>query len=67
MSLRDFLNKHVLITLKDGKKVEGIITDILNYENDEESLFYTQLQVRVDADDYRNIYIGEIDKIGEII
>ncbi len=67
MSLKDFLNKHVLITLKDGKKVEGIVTDILNYEDDEETLFYTQLQVRVDAFDYRNIYLGEIDKIGEIV
>lgn len=67
MQLMDFLHKHVLITLRDGKKIEGIITEILNYENDEEALFYTQLQVRVEANDYRNIYLGEIDKIGEIL
>ncbi len=66
MSLEDFLHKHVLIELKDGTNVEGIIIDINNIDNYEDSIFYTTLNIRVDYNDYRLIYINEIDTIGEV-
>lgn len=66
MSVEDFLHKHVLIELKDGTNVEGIIIDINNIDNYEDSIFYTTLNIRVDYNDYRLIYINEIDTIGEV-
>lgn len=66
MRLEDFLNKHVILELKDGTTVEGIIININDVDNDEDSIFYTTINIRVDYDDYRLIYINEIDTIGEI-
>lgn len=66
MSVENFLHKHVLIELKDGTNVEGIIIDINNIDNYEDSIFYTTLNIRVDYNDYRLIYINEIDTIGEV-
>lgn len=66
MSLEDFLHKHVLIELKDGTNVEGIIIDINDIDNYEDSIFYTTINIRVDYNDYRLIYINEIDTIGEV-
>lgn len=66
MSLEDFLHKHVFIELKDGTNVEGIIIDINDIDNYEDSIFYTTINIRVDYNDYRLIYINEIDTIGEV-
>lgn len=66
MEVDEFLHKHVLIELKDGTNVEGIVIDIHRTDNYEDSIFYTTLNVRVDYNDYRLIYINEIDAIGEV-
>lgn len=66
MNIDEFLHKHVLIELKDGTNVEGIIIDIHHIDNYEDSIFYTTLNIRVDYNDYRLIYINEVDTIGEV-
>jgi len=66
MGIDDFLHKHVLIELKDGTNVEGIVIDVNHTEISEEDIFYTTLNIRVDYNDYRLIYINEIDTIGEV-
>lgn len=66
MEIDEFLHKHVLIELKDGTNVEGIVIDIHQTDNYEDSIFYTTLNIRVDYNDYRLIYINEIDTIGEV-
>ena len=66
MGIDDFLHKHVLIELKDGTNVEGIVIDVHHTEISEEDIFYTTLNMRVDYNDYRLIYINEIDTIGEV-
>ncbi len=66
MEIDEFLHKHVLIELKDGTNVEGIIIDINRTEILDDSIFYTTLNIRVDYNDYRLIYINEIDTIGEV-
>ena len=66
MEINEFLHKHVMIELKDGTNVEGIVIDINQIDNYEDSIFYTTLNIRVDYNDYRLIYINEIDTIGEV-
>lgn len=66
MKLEDFLNKHVILELKDGTIIDGIIVNINDVDNYEDSIFYTTINIRVDYNDYRLIYVNEIDTIGEI-
>ncbi len=66
MVLEDFLHKHVIVYLKDGGIIEGIVVEINDVDNYEDSIFYTTINIRVDYNDYRLIYINEIDSIGEI-
>lgn len=67
MELEDFLSKYVIIELKDGDHVEGILVDIKDYENREEESVYTSLVIRVDDNDYKVIYLNEIETLGELI
>lgn len=67
MKLEDFLNKYIIVEKKDGKKVEGILVDILNQEESEESIGYISLVIRVDDNKFKNIHLIEIENIGEII
>lgn len=64
MKLEDFLNKHVIITLKDGEMLEGILTNIYDYEDKLDSLYYTTIQIRINEDEYTSLGLIEIDKIG---
>ncbi len=66
MVLEDFLHKHVIVNLKDGAIIEGIVVEINDVDNYEDSIFYTTISIRVDYNDYRLVYINEIDTIGEV-
>lgn len=66
MVLEDFLHKHVIVNLKDGAIIEGIVVEINDVDNYEDSIFYTTISIRVDFNDYRLVYINEIDTIGEV-
>ncbi len=66
MVLEDFLHKHVIVNLKDGDIIEGIVVEINDVDNYEDSIFYTTISIRVDFNDYRLVYINEIDTIGEV-
>lgn len=66
MVLEDFLHKHVIVNLKDGVIIEGIVVEINDVDNYEDSIFYTTISIRVDYNDYRLVYINEIDTIGEV-
>lgn len=66
MNLEDFINKHILVTLKDGTLVEGILIEIKDVDDIPNSIFYTMLIIRVELNDYKTIYINEVESIGEI-
>ena len=66
MEIDEFLHKHVLIELKDGTNVEGIVIDIHHTETPEDFIFYTTLNIRIDYNNYQLIYANEIDTIGEV-
>lgn len=66
MGLNDFEGKHIIVNLKDGEVVEGILVEIKDVDDEINSIYYTTLNIRVDTDNYRVIYINEIDTIGEV-
>lgn len=66
MKLEDFLNKYIIIEKRDGKKVKGILMDIRNHDEGEESVGYTTLVLRIDGKNYKNVYLIEVDSIGEV-
>ena len=65
MDLKDLINKYIQVELRDGKKVKGILTDVKDM--DDGDYFYTAQQIRVKEDDYRLIYMIEVDSLGEIV
>ena len=65
MDLKDLINKYILVELRDGKKIKGILTDVKDM--DDGDYFYTALQIRVKEDDYQLIYMIEVDSLGEIV
>lgn len=67
MKLEDFLNKTVILELKDGSEVTGILMEIKDIDDKVEEIYETRLIIRIDSDDYRIIDINEIETIGEFI
>lgn len=67
MELEDFLNKYVIIELKDGVKEEGILVEIKDYQNDEEQSAYTSLIIRDKDANYKVVYLNEIETLGELV
>lgn len=65
MELEDFLNKYVIIELKDGKKEEGILVEIKDYESEESA--YTSLVLRNPDANYKVVYLNEIETLGELL
>ncbi len=65
MDLKDLVDKYVQIELRNGKKYKGILTAVKDYEDGD--YFYTALQLRLKEDDYKIIYLIEVDSIGEIL
>lgn len=64
MKLESFLNKYIIITKRDGKKVEGILMDILDEDNDDNG--FITLVIRIDNGKYKNVHLIEIESIGEL-
>lgn len=64
MTLENFLDKYVVIERKDGKKVEGILTNILNSEESDENMGFITLVIREDNDKYNNVHLIEVENIG---
>ena len=67
MELEDFLNKYVIIELKDGTKEEGILVSIKDYDNNDEQSAYTTLVIREPDSNYKVVYLNEIETLGELI
>lgn len=65
MKLEDFLNKYIIVTKRDGKKIEGILVNILDSDTDE--FGFITLVIRVDDDKYKNIHLVEVENIGEVL
>lgn len=65
MELEDFLNKYIIIELKDGVKEEGILVEINDFENEETA--YTSLVLRDPDSNYKIVYLNEIETLGELI
>lgn len=66
MELEDFLNRHIIITLKDGEEVEGILMEVKDQDDDINAIYYTTLTLRIDLDDYRVIYLTEIESVSVV-
>ena len=66
MNLEDFLNKHIIVNLRDGTDVEGILIEVKDIDDVSNSIFYTMLIIRVDHNEYRTIYINEVESVCEI-
>ncbi|MCH5167067.1 MAG: hypothetical protein J1F35_04155 [Erysipelotrichales bacterium] len=66
MKLDYFLNKYIVVEKKDGKKIEGILIDILDQEDSEETAGFITLVIRVDDNKFKNIHLIEIENIGTI-
>ena len=64
MTLENFLDKYVVIEKKDGKKVGGILTNILNSEESDENMGFITLVIREDNDKYNNVHLIEVENIG---
>ena len=67
MKLEDFLNKTVILELKDGSEITGILMEIKDIDDKVEEIYETRLIIRIDSDDYRIIDINEIETIGEVV
>ena len=67
MKLEDFLNKTVILELKDGSEITGILMEIKDIDDKVEEIYETRLIIRIDSDDYRIIDINEIETIGEFV
>ena len=67
MKLEDLLNKTVVLELKDGSEVTGILMEIKDIDNKVEEIHETRLIIRINSDEYKIIDINEIETIGEII
>ncbi len=65
MELEDFLNKYIIIELKDGVKEEGILVEIKDFENEETC--YTSLVLRDPDSNYKIVYLNEIETLGELL
>lgn len=66
MSIEDFINKTVILELKDSSTVKGILLSIDKKYDPEEEDNVCELVLRVNHDDYRLIDVNEIITIGEI-
>ena len=66
MKLDYFLDKYIIVEKKDGKKVEGILVNILDQEDVDENPGFISLVIRVDDDKFKNIHLIEIENIGEV-
>lgn len=67
MKLEDLLNKTVVLELKDGSEVTGILMEIKDIDDKVEEIHETRLIIRINSDEYKIIDINEIETIGEII
>lgn len=67
MKLEDFLNKTVILELKDGSEITGILMEIKDIDDKVEEIHETRLIIRINSDEYKIIDINEIETIGEII
>lgn len=67
MELEDFLNKYIVIELKDGAHEEGILVEIKDYGNEEDMNYYTTLIIRDKDANYKIVYLNEIETLGELI
>ena len=67
MKLEDLLNKTVVLELKDGSEVTGILMEIKDIDDKVEEIHETRLIIRINSDEYKIIDINEIETIGEFI
>ena len=66
MKLEDFLNKTVILELRDSSIVKGMRLDRKDIDDDYEEIHETRLSLRIKDNEYRIIDINEILTIGEI-
>lgn len=66
MKLDDFINKTVVLELKDNTIIKGILLD-LDTRYDEEEDTELRLVMRINSEEYRYVDVNEVISIGELI
>lgn len=67
MKLDDFINKTVLLELKDGSSIKGLLLNIEEKYDSEDDIKEYHLVMRINSTDYRLIDVNEVLTIGEYI
>mgnify|MGYP004496370299 FL=1 len=66
MELDELVEKCVHIEFKEGESLEGILIEIKDFEDYEDMIFYSTLTIRDYEEEYRVVYLNEIESIEEI-
>ena len=66
MKLDKLVEKCVHIEFKEGEPLEGLLVEIKDFEDYEDMIFYSTLTIRDYEEEYRVVYLNEIESIEEV-
>lgn len=66
MELDKLVEKCVHIEFKEGEPLEGLLVEIKDFEAYEDMIFYSTLTIRDYEEEYRVVYLNEIESIEEV-
>lgn len=66
MELDELVEKCVHIEFKVGEPLEGLLVEIKDFEDYEDMIFYSTLTIRDYEEEYRVVYLNEIESIEEV-
>ena len=66
MELDELVEKFVHIEFKEGEPLEGLLVEIKDFEDYEDMIFYSTLTIRDYEEEYRVVYLNEIESIEEV-
>ena len=66
MKLDEFVEKCLHIEFKEGEPLEGLLVEIKDFEDYEDMIFYSTLTIRDYEEEYRVVYLNEIESIEEV-
>lgn len=66
MKLDELVEKCVHIEFKESEPLEGLLVEIKDFEDYEDMIFYSTLTIRDYEEEYRVVYLNEIESIEEV-
>lgn len=66
MKLDELVEKCVHIEFKEREPLEGLLVEIKDFEDYEDMIFYSTLTIRDYEEEYRVVYLSEIESIEEV-